>query len=277
MSSLLSLYNAKTVDDVMFCIQRGDNINDTSKFYSTPFIVQCKYNNIPVVTALLENGCDVKIFDRYQKSGLDYVCQLGHTDLLQILVGYDRILDIINPENGSENSPLSICCKNGHTDIFDILIKYGADANYYNIIRFTPLISACENDHIDIVDRLLNYNIDVNFTDSNGMTSLFHTDSVTIIKKLILYGADPNIISLTGHTTLCSHLKYSDPNIEIIETLLKGGCDPNIGTISRIGLTSLLYALQRHLDQIVQLLLAYGADPYITDNEGRDAYDYGLQ
>ena len=113
------------------------------------------------------------------------------------------------------------------------------------------------------------------------------------VEKLLENGADPNYPKLkegatnllplrlaTGYSIV--DLNHTQNAVKIVEMLLEYGADPNV--ILRRGRTCLIdvvelepkYYNEYHYE-IVRLLVEYGTDIYIKDQDGFTAYDYAVK
>lgn len=122
----------------------------------------------------------------------------------------------------------------------------------------TPLITAIEVDNLEMVDRIANV---------PGII-LTSTGDESEISNWQVEG--------TGITPLMVAADYS--NYDIVKCLIlnakKNGQDIGINLQNKLGRTALFYASSQGNIDIVQLLLAEGADPLITDHKGKKASDY---
>lgn len=154
----------------------------------------------------------------------------------------------------SHTTPLIIACMSQYNDpkIVELLLKNGADPNIRNNYGDYPLHNAIKILNRDLrmrtINLLLQYNADVNI-------AKFET-------KIILQTIIQN--------------KYKLPNdecIEMIELLLNNKyIDINIHDCD--GETPLMAACSFDNLEIVELLLKYGADPNIKDDDGSNALAY---
>ena len=130
-------------------------------------------------------------------------------------------------------------------------------------IRRTPLQEACYLENPYYVEKLLENGADPNYPklgkeDTNllplplatgySIVDLNHTqNAVKIVEMLLEYGADPNVILRRGRTCL----------IDVVELEPK-------------------YYNEYHYE-IVKLLVEYGTDISIKDQDGFTAYDYAVK
>ena len=134
---------------------------------------------------------------------------------------------------------------------------------FFEGIRRTPLQEACYLENPYYVEKLLENGADPNYpklgkedTDllplplatGYSIVNLNHTqNAVKIVEMLLEYGADPNVILRRGRTCL----------IDVVELEPK-------------------YYNEYHYE-IVKLLVEYGTDISIKDQDGFTAYDYAVK
>ncbi|MCD2324075.1 ankyrin repeat domain-containing protein [Sphingomonas sp. IC-56] len=126
----------------------------------------------------------------------------------------------------------------GRVDLIDPLVKTGADLNGYDKRGFTPLILAAYNGQAAAVDALIQRGADPCKPDAaQGNTAQMG-------------------VAFKGDDTLAARL-------------LKEKCDVNAR--NKAGQTALMMAALFRREKQIELLLAAGADPTLTDAEGRSA------
>ncbi len=182
----------------------------------------------------------------------------------------ESLLKIENPnviiKNG--HTPLSLAAELGKKDMVRILLEHNADPNMR--IAFddhTPLTLAAFSRHTPIVEILLNNpKTDINLATSNGSTPLAFAaavESIDIVRLLLDKGVDPNRAQSDNTTPLMVAAKTG--NTEIVERLLKekSVIDKIDITSKNSGYTALMEATSEGHEEVVNLLLASGANPNI--------------
>lgn len=131
-------------------------------------------------------------------------------------------------------------------------------ANKYDYLLFS-------NNYTD-VRKGVDLGADVN-SRLRGSTPLYDAsrkNNMDILYLLIHRGADVNAIS-HGETALHKVVQFG--NLKFAQALLKAGADPDIKDTIR-GDTPLHYAVSRQDSNMIALLMKYGADMYIQNNNG---------
>lgn len=172
--------------------------------------------------------------------------ECGHINVVKLLLKYiDKPLLMALNVNFY---PLFFACMMGHVDIVRLLLEHGFDAyvnqlgKTRNGIRYSCLNYACMNGSIAIVQLLIAYGADIHQTDEGRFSPLAYAcvnNRLEIAKVLIDHGADVNAIF--GDTLLSLTIKW---------------------------------VFQSDCDELIQLLLEYGADPNIAGSNGKTVFDY---
>lgn len=102
------------------------NVNIQDQFGFTALMNSVKYGSSEFVEILLENGSDVFISNQYDSgdTALHYSCDNGDLRTHMILLGYTRIVDVVNNEG---MTPLMYAVQKKHEKIVEKLVKTGAD------------------------------------------------------------------------------------------------------------------------------------------------------
>jgi hypothetical protein len=131
-----------------------------------------------------------------------------------------------------------------------------------NVIEEEPSILPHELG--DLINQFLPY---ADLCVRTGPAPLFwaaHKGDAALVKALIDVGADVNACESICKTTPLL-IAVVDQKYDVAEILLKAHANPDIR--DWLGKTPLHYAAQFGNKRFVQLLIAYEADPFISDNE----------
>jgi ankyrin repeat protein len=189
-------------------------------------------NNAPAARALIDAGADPFVHSR---SG-DFTAYLfaargGHIDTAKVLL--DAGADV-NDTLRDGTSALVLAVMNGHYELAAFLLDYGADANA-SAQGWSAL-------HQVVWTRRPN-----NGSNLPGAVPTGKLDSLDLVKKLVRYGADVNA------------REKKEPK------------DGFRNTLRRIGATPFLLAAKSDDLPLMRLLLASGADPALTTDDGTTA------
>ena len=173
------------------------------------------------------------------RSLLHEACQSGSIKLVEMLI-IDFCLDVWSADD-SGDTPLHTACRYGHEELAKLLItKYNCPVDVKNKIQETPVHYARSNGHSSIVRMLL-------LTMDFQCPKTFNGDSLL-------------------------HVAIRQGQIEDVrEILIQQLVDVNI--LNSKHETPLHLACSKRDSPIVQLLVAFGADPLIQDSNYENAYD----
>lgn len=175
----------------------------------------------------------------------------------------------------------------GNRQILDLLLEYGAELNYQNSWGNTALHYAAAYGNIAAVEFLCAAGIDVNKLNHSLNTALMQTLGVSmlvrvrnkpsnetkgeIIRILLQAGTDIKIKNQQGLTALS--LASSTGNVQAVRLLCEAGSEVN--TRDNDGCTPLTRVIEgrqwyntpdENIEEIIEILLAFRANPDIPDN-----------
>ncbi len=191
----------------------------------------------------------------------------------------------LNSYNNNGWTPLMLACVNTkgehNSDVVDLLLKKGADPNLQDKFGWTALmmVSGLEaSSNSFILNALLKNKADPNIKNIFGYTALMYACKYTnkyAACLLVNHGADVNLQNNNGDSALIILMRNKFPNIEIAQMLLDAGADINL--CNSAGCSALMTVfLQNKCDanrEIINLLVANGANPLLKNNRGDVIYD----
>ena len=221
------------------------------------------------VTALISKDSmfSVVVFPNGRQP-LHIAAQLDSPDILKFLISCDEIE--VNAMDLEHNTPLHLAALNPNPEIMKHILKAnGVDVNKRNTQGKTPLILATLCDKMVKIDMLLNERCDVNMADNNGETAIFHcivqNKTEMALRLLNLPEVDFKIKTLKDVTYL--HQACAKGNLEVSAVILDL-CPDLVNVIDKNSKFSPLHMAVLHdHDNIVQLLLANGADANLVSNK----------
>ena len=210
-----------------------------------------------IIQMLLEHGANVNAKDWRENTLLHQDRRLP-LDIVRLALKHGADVSLRNED---EETPLHFVRA---AEVVDLYVEHGADVNAKDMRGRTPLHAA---QTYEAVRALLEHGADVNARDYLNKTPLHNKSpyySSDISAVLIEFGADVNARDRNRSTPL-HYLSMSilrSRGIKNIEDLLQAGAEVNARDEN--GKTPLHYTRS---DEVVALLLKYGADPLIKDGE----------
>jgi ankyrin repeat protein len=136
---------------VKYLVNKGANVNSTTKSNSTALRAACFDGHIDIVKFLVENNADIEIANRHGHTCLMIACYKGHWAIAKYLIGKGADL---NRKSIKGNTALHDCAECGSLEIMKLLLSHNAKiaTDAYNM---TPLLAAAVTGHSSIVEYLL--------------------------------------------------------------------------------------------------------------------------
>jgi ankyrin repeat protein/L-ascorbate metabolism protein UlaG (beta-lactamase superfamily) len=255
-----------------FLLSKGADINARTTQGSAMIHAASYSGDVDLLGRLVAAGADVNTGpDRFGNRPLAAATYQRHADAVRFLLekGADP-----NPTDENARLPLDIACFRDSEDIFRLLLEKGALANGIGGNIGSPLVTAALEGRTSFARALLDHGADVNVTVGFGFTPLngaAHSGVPEIVTMLLDAGADPSvkcdigrtplmIAALMGHTEAARILATRGSDLSEVET----------GS----GWTALHCAAIRGYADIVEALIAAGADANSIDPEGRTPLYY---
>lgn len=226
-------------DDVAEALlERGADPNRLTAKGSCPLESAAYSGNAALMKRLIEAGASVHATG----AGLALAAAIRrrHFDAALVLIaaGADP-----NASEDMMGSVLAQAIKAGASpDLVAALIRAGADVNGVGFYR--PLAAAIGEERLDLLELLLEAGADVNGVNEYKDTALMHAAGLGKIQGVL--------------------------------RLLDRGATVDARE-QRVGMTALMDAAQSGHTEVVDLLIARGADPELVDNDGKSAAAYGLE
>ena len=153
------------------------------------------------------------------------------------------------------------------------LIAAGADINARDVRGRTPALAATHANRVETVGALIDAGADINIRDDRKDNPFLYAGAeglLDILRLAIAAGADTRLTNRFGGTALIPAAERG--HVAIVEELLTHS-NVDVNHINNLGWTALLEAIVLSdgglpHQQIVQLLIAHGADVTIPDQDG---------
>ena len=125
------------------------------------------------------------------------------------------------------------------------------------------------------VKILLEHSVSASVADASGNTGLHRTYRPEIAELLLKHKAPTEAKNADGETPLLAQSRQADRwlgRVAVVQALLSAGANPNV--TDNQGRTPLMWAAKSGLPDLVERLLKSGADPKRKDKDGKTARDY---
>jgi ankyrin repeat protein len=287
-------------------VDAGANVDAQNEYGATALWVACANRRTDAVRRMLEAGANANIGLRSGETLLMRCAYTGDALAVEALLEYGAEVDATEPSNGQ--TALMWAAANRQAGVARVLVEHGAavdtrtrvvsqlrgtglrsttspeGASMFKAGGFTPLLFATRHGDIDSATVLLDAGVDVNTRAADGNSALTlaaMSGHGHLAEFLLERGADPNAAD-AGYTALHAAVLRSDP--DVVKTLLTHGANPNVRltrgtpvprwtyqlvlTLREKGATPFALAAKYLEPEIMRLLIAAGADPYLPFDDG---------
>ncbi|XP_045485501.1 protein TANC2 isoform X2 [Pieris rapae] len=277
-ANLRNIYTPNVKVSRLMLLAGGSPNQVTECLGNAPLLCMYAYQGIiAMVGLLIEFGADIEMTNSQGCSALSLACQRGHTDVARMLIASGASL---SHSDTSEQTPLVHAAKNGHRDTVIYLLgcqtgkddRNSIDLDGDNIEQIVPgarhaLIAAAQNGHLDIVEYLLDTAELIPdgicpVTGETALTAACSTGNASIADALLIRGATPYSLNARQMSPLA--LAAKNGRTALVLRLLDSGADV-AGSGGKNPL--ILAAAEGHAD-VLEMLLAHGADPESVDSDG---------
>jgi len=249
MTALLYAARDGRLDTAKLLVEAKADVSQTEANGVTPLLLAIANAHFDVARFLLDHGAAVNTADWW-----------GRTPLW-------TVVEVRNLDNQSGNDPG--VDRAAALELFKTLLERGAEVN------------ARTKEYVPI-RRWLNFVNDISWVDFTGQTPFLRAalaGDITVMRLLLAKGADPNIPTFSNSTALMAasgvnwayqqtYTESREHQMEAVKLCLEKGADVN--AVNSMGVTAVMGAANRGLDDIVELLVKKGARLDVKDKQGRD-------
>ena len=194
--------------------------------------------------------------------------------------------------DGDNHNPLQEAAAIGNYNAVVALVEAGANVNFINpTTDFTPLLSALitsKSNRITIANYLIDHGADVHHKPNQGGTGNALAESIdyvgidieesyALFLRLINLGCDPYVRTNPGNI----FLKSAASGNKLIMVYLMENDLFDVNVLNDGGYSALMYLARVYLGQVtldmIQILIDYGANKTLVNEDGMTAFDYALE
>lgn len=235
---LATISNIKS-DILRLLCENGSEVIDNANFYVTSFGISIRNGDWEKFQILIEHF---------------------HGNICQIFNTYSSFLTICG-----SNFPHSESQMIGAAKIGQYLIDCGVPMQTKNS---SALSTAASCGNIDFMKILIQNGANINFTPVTG-----HFTSVPIFSALDYYRTIQNVKKIEKFKNLESFFFK-----ETLELLLDNGAKMDFSSVNHVHhISPLGYALEHCVNESIEILIQYGANPNYIDSEGKSALIRGIE
>ncbi|XP_072309427.1 ankyrin repeat and SOCS box protein 13 [Eucyclogobius newberryi] len=170
-------------------------------------------------------------------------------------------------------TPLHEACVKGQTQCVELLLDAGAQVDARNVDGSTPLCEACSSGSLECVRLLLKHGAKTNPALTSRTASPLHEacmgGSSECVELLVAMGASLEAYDLYHGTPL--HVACVNDHMGCAKVLLNAGAKVNA---ARLHETPLHHAAKNKSEDMIQILVEFGANVYSRDQRDRRPGDY---
>ncbi len=279
-TALMLAAERNDVEIAELLIRARANVNAANEYGATALSVACASGNVAVIRLLLDAHADPNAPLLSGETPLMTAVDKGDVNTASLLLEHEADVNVKETKGGQ--TALMWAVANRSPELVKLLVDHGADVRAHSKGGFTSILFAAQQGDVESGRTLLQAGADVDESSiRDRMTALMVAaasghNAFSIL--LLETGANPNLIDESGFTAL--HYAASDRNgADVVRALLDHGAHPNARTtrdtrknttsgVSVKGATPLFLAASLGHVETVRALVASGADPFITTDEG---------
>ncbi len=247
-------------------IRKGARLDARDETNQAPIHVSITHGNYNIAKQLIQAGADADARNGSGSTPLHLAVQSENSlEIISFLLTNGADIDSLNL-NG--DSPLHLAAEPG-TDpkTVSLLLSSGANPDSRDRIGNTPIMLALAKNNRPAVENLLLYQADLYARNYNEITPMIRALMKGLPVVEWFYKPSMNeTIDVTGNTPL--HIAVMNgADIAVVQFIIKAGAAPNRKNL--LGDTALHTAVAANFADAAVMLITYGADPFLPNNQGK--------
>jgi hypothetical protein len=206
------------------------------------------------------------------KTGVAYAMAYLVFFIVMMILVLAYILTVMVPRSSGVDWDLVTAVDYGAGPVIEMLLDEGADIDMTR--QRTALHAAVENEDPEIVELLIERGADLNLKDIHGRIPMYvalANHQSGIARRLAEEDFDVHARTNDGSTLLMAAARAED--VDLVRWALDHDIEVDAIRPKKNHATALMIAAGKGNPEIVELLLARGADPDLTNHEDRKALD----
>lgn len=268
-----SLDNNQKPNIIQMLLEAGANVNLANITGATPLMISSKQVDLAIGTLLINAGADVNAVDNEGESALFWIFVSDVAEDIDVMTMAELLLDhgaTVDLKSSNEITPLMKAATGNLVETMQALVVYGANPNTIDASNETALFYAAGANSVEACTYLLSLpNVNVDASNGVGQTCLMLASSRNFVDTMrVLLGKGASVFEQDhdGWTPLI--FAANAGHVDACELLL----DADIRCLDLTDTsesTALYYAIKADSLECVSLLLQYGADPLVEDEDGQ--------
>jgi ankyrin repeat protein len=256
-------------------VQAGANVNVTNRQGVSPLMRAATQEDVALVKKLIAAKADLNQKDSRGETALSFAAARGRRETVTLLL-----------DSGAQPEAIDrafvAAAESGEPEIARLLLDRGADVRKVGGEALVKAIAQSgRSDRVDDnVKFILSVVGDGSAQDANGWSAVHlaaREGNAALLRLLLERGADVNRVCvckgfLDARDWTPLQMAARRGRTEVVDLLLASGAD--FRQANSRGATALHEAVAGDTPAIVQSLVKKGADPRVTDNEGKTPLDY---
>lgn len=270
---LFSAVKADNANLISKLIVGGSTIFARDNLGSTPLHTAVRWSAGNSANYLISHGIEIDAQNMAGKSALAEAVSSGNTHLTNLLLenGAD-----VNLTDNAGKTILIDSIKSESPATVKLLLDYGANPNIQEINGRNVYHEAAAYGNIEIISLISNAGGNALTRDKNGNTPFIMSLDKSEAVILEILGKDKKITDSDGNTPVHLLVEEAEVPVKTLELLVRKGFD--MDSRNAKGFTPLAIAVMRNDTDSATVLLANGANPFIsTDKEGKCAASIALE